>query len=67
MYDDRDQGPGFKFKDADLIGLPIRLVLGERDYEASGELEILTRKNATAIKVKKENLVAELKRVWDSI
>lgn len=67
LYDDRDQGPGFKFKDADLIGLPIRLVLGERDYEASGELEIITRKNATAIKVKKENLVAELKRVWDSI
>lgn len=67
LYDDRDQGPGFKFKDADLIGLPIRLVLGERDYEASGELEILTRKGAQTVKVKKENLVTELKRVWDSI
>ncbi len=67
LYDDRDQGPGFKFKDSDLIGLPIRLVLGERDYEASGELEIVTRKGGTTLKVKKENLVAELKRVWDSI
>ncbi|MCK6594959.1 MAG: proline--tRNA ligase [Bacteriovoracaceae bacterium] len=67
LYDDRDQGPGFKFKDADLIGLPIRLVLGERDYEASGELEIVTRKGAQSFKVKKENLVTELKRVWDSI
>lgn len=67
LYDDRDQGPGFKFKDADLIGLPIRLVLGERDYEASGELEIVTRKGAQAVKVKKENLVTELKRIWDSI
>lgn len=67
LYDDRDQGPGFKFKDADLIGLPIRLVLGERDYEASGELEIVTRKGAQTIKVKKENLVTELKRIWDSI
>lgn len=67
LYDDRDQGPGFKFKDADLIGLPIRLVLGERDYEASGELEIVTRKGAQVAKVKKENLVTELKRIWDSI
>lgn len=67
LYDDRDQGPGFKFKDADLIGLPIRLVLGERDYEASGELEIVTRKGAQTVKVKKENLVTELKRIWDSI
>lgn len=67
LYDDRDQGPGFKFKDADLIGLPIRLVLGERDYEASGELEIVTRKGAQTVKVKKENLVNELKQIWDSI
>lgn len=67
LYDDRDQGPGFKFKDADLIGLPIRLVLGERDYEASGELEIVTRKGGVTLKVKKENLATELKRVWESI
>ena len=67
LYDDRDQGPGFKFKDADLIGLPLRLVLGERDYEASGELEIVARKSGQIIKVKKEDLVQELKRTWESI
>ena len=28
LMDDRDQRPGFKFKDADLIGLPVRVVVG---------------------------------------
>ncbi len=30
LIDDRDQRPGFKFKDADLIGIPFRVVIGER-------------------------------------
>jgi prolyl-tRNA synthetase len=36
--DDRDQRPGFKFKDADLLGIPIRITLGERSLEA-GQVE----------------------------
>ena len=28
LYDDRDEGPGVKFKDADLIGVPVRVVVG---------------------------------------
>lgn len=30
LYDDRDESPGVKFNDADLIGLPLRLLIGER-------------------------------------
>ena len=30
LIDDRDQRPGFKFKDADLIGIPLRVVISER-------------------------------------
>ncbi|MBS3821228.1 MAG: proline--tRNA ligase, partial [Phycisphaerae bacterium] len=30
LLDDRDQRPGVKFKDADLIGIPLRIVVGER-------------------------------------
>ena len=30
LWDDRDERPGFKFKDADLIGLPIQIVVGEK-------------------------------------
>lgn len=60
IYDDRNVGPGNKFKDADLLGLPYRLVLGERDFEADGELEIIERKTGTVTKVKKEDAVSTL-------
>ena len=33
LVDDRDQRPGVKFKDADLIGVPLRVVIGERGPE----------------------------------
>ncbi len=35
LIDDRDERPGVKFKDADLIGLPVRLTLGDKALEAS--------------------------------
>jgi prolyl-tRNA synthetase len=38
LYDDRDERPGVKFKDADLIGIPIRLAVGKRGL-AEGKLE----------------------------
>jgi prolyl-tRNA synthetase len=33
LFDDREESPGVKFKDADLIGLPLRLTLGKRGLE----------------------------------
>lgn len=36
LIDDRDERPGVKFKDADLIGVPIRLTLGEKALEQGG-------------------------------
>lgn len=60
LFDDRQLGPGQMFKDADLIGLPLRVTLGERDYEASGEIEIKVRKTGEVLKVKKENLVSTI-------
>jgi prolyl-tRNA synthetase len=38
LYDDRDERPGVKFKDADLIGIPIRIAVGKRGL-AEGKLE----------------------------
>ncbi len=43
LLDDRDQSPGFKFKDADLLGIPIQLILGKRSHE-SGKVEVKVRK-----------------------
>ena len=36
LYDDRDESPGVKFNDADLIGLPIRLTVSERALNQGG-------------------------------
>jgi prolyl-tRNA synthetase len=42
LYDDRDESPGVRFKDADLIGLPLRLTVSERAL-ASGGIEFKRR------------------------
>lgn len=42
LLDDRDQRPGVKFKDADLIGVPLRIVIGERGLK-DGQLEVKWR------------------------
>jgi prolyl-tRNA synthetase len=36
LYDDREESPGVKFADADLIGLPIRLTISKRSLEGGG-------------------------------
>ena len=63
VYDDRNVGPGNKFKDSDLLGLPFRVVLGERDFAATGELEIILRKSGEIKKVKREELIPTLKNL----
>jgi len=45
ILDDRDERPGVKFKDADLVGFPIRLGMGEKSL-AKGEVEIKPRGGA---------------------
>jgi prolyl-tRNA synthetase len=43
LLDDRDERPGVKFKDADLIGLPVRVTVGPRGLE-SGTAEVKPRR-----------------------
>ncbi|QYK50402.1 MAG: proline--tRNA ligase [Anaerolineales bacterium] len=45
LFDDRDESPGVKFNDADLIGLPIRLTVSERSLTAGG-VEFKLRREA---------------------
>jgi prolyl-tRNA synthetase len=44
LLDDRDERPGFKFKDADLIGIPLRIVVGSKNL-AEGKVELKDRKS----------------------
>ncbi len=46
LLDDRDERPGPKFKDADLIGIPVRITLGEKAFATGGvELKLRTSKD----------------------
>ncbi len=57
LYDDRDESPGVKFNDADLIGLPLRITVAPRSLQAGGcefkrrdraEREVVALENAAA-------------------
>ncbi|MBR2840118.1 prolyl-tRNA synthetase [Candidatus Saccharibacteria bacterium] len=50
LFDDRERRPGEKFADADLMGMPIRIVISERTLEA-GEAEITDRKTGKSWRV----------------
>ncbi len=64
LLDDRDQRPGFKFKDADLIGIPIRITVGKQ-FKETGELEIKLRSNDKVLHSKPENIITEIKKIMD--
>jgi prolyl-tRNA synthetase len=44
LFDDRSERPGVKFNDMDLVGFPVRVVLGKRGLDA-GEVELSLRRD----------------------
>ena len=58
ILDDRDERPGVKFKDADLVGFPIRISIGEKSL-ANGEVEIKPRGGAMVL-VKTDEVVNQV-------
>ena len=56
LYDDRDARPGVKFADAELIGIPHRLVVGERGLDA-GKLEYRGRRDTESTEFPVDNAV----------
>jgi prolyl-tRNA synthetase len=58
ILDDRDDRPGVKFKDSELIGFPIRLGIGEKSL-AKGEVELKPRGGAL-LAVKAEEAVGKI-------
>ena len=62
LYDDRDERPGAKFADAELMGIPYRLVISDRAVEA-GEYELIERASAQTAMVKAADVTAHLTSV----
>ena len=56
LYDDRDETPGVKFKDADLIGIPLRITVGKKGLQ-NGTVEIKIRKTGEKTDIKKDEIL----------
>jgi prolyl-tRNA synthetase len=59
VYDDREESPGVKFNDADLIGAPLRLTVGERGLKRGG-VELKRRDSAEVALVPPDEAVARV-------
>ncbi len=60
LLDDRDARAGVKFKDADLIGIPVRITVGKKAL-SENQVEIKLRRNAQVDKVGLDSVVNETK------
>lgn len=62
LYDDRKESAGVKFADADLIGLPIRITLGQRGFK-EGTIELKLRSDlSTTHTIAIDSVVSEVKK-----
>jgi len=60
-FDDRDERPGIKFKDADLIGIPVRVTVGTKIKD--GLLDIKLRKSQASIVINEAEAVSTIKEL----
>jgi prolyl-tRNA synthetase len=66
VYDDRDSGPGEKFADAELLGVPLRLTVGRRTL-ASGEVEAQLRRGRETRSIPLEGAAEAAVELWRSL
>lgn len=59
LYDDRDERPGIKFKDADLIGIPYQIILG-RQFEENAMIELKHRHSGKREFISEKDLLEKL-------
>jgi prolyl-tRNA synthetase len=62
LFDDRDVPPGVKFKDADLIGVPVRVVISSRSLE-NGGVEVKSRTSKDSEIISESDVLAIVQKV----
>ena len=62
LLDDRSERPGIKFSDADLIGIPIQIIVG-KNFIDNKEIGIKTRKDLKELTVCSDNIIEFLKQM----
>ncbi len=66
LYDNREEAPGVKFNDADLIGLPIQLIVGNKGL-ANNQLEIKLRRSGDRFNIPAEGYIDEIVRLINQV
>jgi prolyl-tRNA synthetase len=64
LWDDRDQRPGFKFADAELIGCPVRVTVGKKAGE--GIVEVQPRADGQRVEVPVAECAAVVRDLWEA-
>src|SRR3989441_606661 len=62
VLDDRDERPGVKFKDADLLGMPVRVTIGNA-FVKEGIVEVRARRSRAERKVPRDAAIAAIKEL----
>lgn len=65
LLDDRDERPGFKFKDADLLGIPLRITVG-KSLTKNGVVELRHRKDGTTEELAPEKITERVLEIIQS-
>ncbi len=66
LLDDRDTSAGVKFKDADLIGIPLRLTVGERSL-LEGKIELMTRRTKEVVKLSPDEVGKKVDSLFTAV
>ena len=66
LLDDRDERAGVKFKDADLLGCPIRVVIGQA-YSREGVIEVRERGTRREVKVPRDRVLKTIQEVAETL
>ena len=70
LFDDRDERPGVKFNDADLIGIPVRVTVGQKGLkEGKVELKVRDNKQTFAVEMPEatSRVIRTVQELYDSI
>jgi prolyl-tRNA synthetase len=59
LFDDRDAAAGFKFNDADLLGMPVQIVIGEKKLK-DGKCEVKIRKTGERTDIELSELISKM-------
>ncbi|NWG27883.1 MAG: proline--tRNA ligase, partial [Ignavibacteriaceae bacterium] len=65
LFDDRDAAAGFKFNDADLLGMPVQIVIGEKKLK-DNKCEVKIRRTGERFEVELTQLKMKLEELFSN-